>query len=47
MFQLNDHQLISCYRDAIKHKLENKFIQMLLEEINKRNIISFRDNSQN
>jgi hypothetical protein len=43
MHLLNDDQLITCFLDAMKFKLDNNFIQLLLIEINKRNLSSALD----
>jgi hypothetical protein len=43
MHQLNDDQLITCFLDAQKFKLDNTFIHLLLIEINKRNLSSALD----
>jgi hypothetical protein len=46
MHQLNDNQLINCYLEAIHLKLDNKFLNLLLTEINKRNLGSVLDTSK-
>jgi hypothetical protein len=38
MYRLKDDQLINCYLEAKKLKLDNKFLHLLLIELNKRNL---------
>ncbi|WP_188631063.1 sporulation histidine kinase inhibitor Sda [Lentibacillus kapialis] len=39
MRQLSDELLVDLYHRAIKHKLENEFIQLIKKELKKRSII--------
>lgn len=41
---LKDDQLIDCYLDASRLKLDNQFLKLLLKEINKRNLSSALNN---
>jgi hypothetical protein len=43
MHQLNNDQLIACYLEALKLKLDKRFLNLLLIEINKRNLSSVLD----
>jgi hypothetical protein len=38
MHMLKDDQLINCYLEANQLKLDNKFLHLLLNEINKRKL---------
>jgi hypothetical protein len=37
---LKDDQLITCYLDASRLELDNHFLNLLMKEINKRNLNS-------
>lgn len=41
---LKDDQLIDCYLDASRLKLDAQFLNLLMQEINKRNLGSALDN---
>jgi hypothetical protein len=43
MHLLNDDQLINCYFEALELKLDDTFIHLILNEINKRNLNSALD----
>jgi hypothetical protein len=43
MERLNDDQLINCYLEALQLKLDNQFLKLLLNQINKRNLNAVLD----